>query len=110
MKKLLLIALILASTLVYAKTGKLEETKTSTLEVSIVEQNSGKVLVGFDCIESEKIKVSIKDASGNIIYSSSYKNGGVKLIKFDVSALPSGEYEYEVSKGKHSISKLISKD
>ncbi|WP_109830952.1 hypothetical protein [Reichenbachiella versicolor] len=106
-KSTLIAVLVLVSTSVFAKTGKLDETKTTALDVVIEQQKSGKVLVGFENFSSDVVKIKIFNEAGSAVYSERLKKADLVLKRFDVSSLPSGEYSYEVSISDYSVEKTF---
>ncbi|WP_109830953.1 T9SS type A sorting domain-containing protein [Reichenbachiella versicolor] len=106
-KSTLIAILTLVSVSAFAKTGKLDETKTAALDVVIEQQKSGKVLVGFENMSTNVVKIKIYDTNGSAVYSKRIKDANLMLKRFDLSALPAGEYSYEVSSAGYSVEKTI---
>ena len=109
LKSTLIALILLVATAAVAKTGKLDETKTASIDVVIEQQKSGKVLVGFEKFNSDVVKIKIADSQGNAVYSARVKKASTVLKRFDVSELPAGEYTYVVSTTDHSVEKTIIK-
>ena len=108
--KITLIALFaMVSVTAFAKTGKFDETKVAALDVAIEQQRSGKVLVGFENHGAEVVKIRIYNAEGEAVYSERIKKSDLVLKRFDVSALPAGEYSYEVSTTGYAVEKTLTK-
>ena len=88
--------------------GKLKEASLK-LDVVIVEQRDGKILVGLKKKLTESVNINIYDGEGEKIYSFRVKKGELSLTRFDVSQLPDGEYTYEVTNRVYSEDKVITK-
>ena len=100
MKKLILLAAIYLMML-----GTLAADPNETIIV-IEKQKNSKVLVGSQL--QGKVKVCIVNSTGNTIYVSKMKVDGIKLIKYDISNLPKGEYTFKVSTIDYEVQKTLS--
>ncbi|WP_109833118.1 hypothetical protein [Reichenbachiella versicolor] len=107
-RNILIATIIVLASFSVATAGKLKEA-SAKLNIVIVEQNTGKVLVGFEKKETESVRINIYDPNGYRVYTERVKSGTVMLKRFDVSQLPAGEYSYEVTNYVYSEEKAIEK-
>ncbi|WP_109833120.1 hypothetical protein [Reichenbachiella versicolor] len=108
LKSFLIAMVLLLVSLVAVEAGKLKEASLK-LDVVIVEQNNGKVLVGFYKKPTEAVRINIYDSDGFKLYSERVAKGKVMLKRFDMSQLPDGDYSYEVTNRVYSEEKIITK-
>ncbi|WP_147407491.1 hypothetical protein [Reichenbachiella sp. MSK19-1] len=113
-KTIAIAGLVAMSTLSFAgnKGEKSEkEVKVSPeLDVRIVELNESSVAVTFAKLEGESVKVKIFDAYGVLMHTEKQSEGKAFLKRFDVSALPAGDYTYMVANEMYAVKKVITKD
>ncbi|PIB36647.1 hypothetical protein BFP72_15180 [Reichenbachiella sp. 5M10] len=112
MKTLAVIAMVAMSTFTFAKGngGKSEKEVSPELDVRIVAVDESNVAVTFAKLEGEEVKVKIYDAFGALVHKEKETEGTAFLKKFNMSALPSGEYTYMVANDLYSVKKVITKD
>lgn len=79
------------------------------LDIAMVEQADGKILVGFKKKPTEAVKINIYDTQGYVVYTERISKGDVKLKRFDISQLPAGEYSFEVTNKVYAESKSFTK-
>ena len=106
-KGLLFAVVLVLSNVAFAGTNK-NERASSELDVTIEAQVDGKVIVGFEKLEGEKVQIKIYGTEG-LIHSETIKDASKILKRYDLSNLPSGDYTYSVSNDLYSVTKVIEK-
>ncbi|SHK49419.1 Por secretion system C-terminal sorting domain-containing protein [Reichenbachiella agariperforans] len=106
LKTIALTLLVTMTSLAYAG-EKSEKMVSPELNVQITAMSQSKVLVAFNKLEGEVVKVKIYDAAGSLIYQDKDVNNAKYAKRFDLSAYPAGEYVYAVSNDVYSVSKTV---
>ncbi|MBU2912408.1 MULTISPECIES: T9SS type A sorting domain-containing protein [Reichenbachiella] len=108
-KTIALTLMVACSSLAFAgeKAEKSEKVVSPELKVQIKATADSKVIVIFDKLEGEEVKVRIYDNYGALIYSDKKVEGAKYAKAFDLSAYPAGNYAYTVSNDVYSVKKTI---
>lgn len=111
-KTLAIAGLVAMSTLTFAegKEGKEEAKVSPELKVRITELDENNIAVMFAKLDGEEVKVKIYDAYGALMHTEKKTEGTEFLKKFDISALPTGEYTYMVANDMYAVKKIITKE
>lgn len=80
---------------------------SSELNVQIRQAEESKVVVRFDKLAGEEVKVKIYDAYGALIYSDKDVDSTSYAKAFNLSAYPAGKYAYVVSNEVYSVKKIV---
>lgn len=104
---LVVLSLVLANG-AFADTNRTAKS-SSELDVTIQAQLDGRVIVGFEKLADETVKIHIYDKRGELIYAEKVKNDTRILKRYDLSNLPAGNYAYVVSNDLYSVRKVIEK-
>lgn len=107
------LSLLVIATLTFSSVGMAEIHGASANDVSEVKANiftqeNGMVYIQVENPADSKVRITIKDEAGVILYGGKVKKDKV-MKRFDISNLPSGSYSYEVSNEDYSILKKIEK-
>ena len=86
---------------------KAEKVVSPELNVQIKATADSKVVVMFNKLEGELVKVKIFDAYGALIYTDKDVASSKYAKAFDLSAFPAGKYSYSVSNDVYSVSKVV---
>ncbi|WP_422359795.1 hypothetical protein [Reichenbachiella sp.] len=105
---LLVIATLTFSSVATAEIHGTDNKEVSEVKANIFAQNNGMVYIQVESPVDTKVKITIKDDAGVILYGGKVKKDKV-LKRFDVSNLPAGSYSYEVSNEDYSVLKKIEK-
>ncbi|RJE72848.1 T9SS type A sorting domain-containing protein [Reichenbachiella sp. MSK19-1] len=105
-KTIALTLMVACSSLAFAG-EKAEKVVSPELKVQIKATADSKVIVIFDKLEGEEVKVRIYDNYGALIYSDKKVEGAKYAKAFDLSAYPAGNYAYTVSNDVYSVKKTI---
>ncbi|UXP33136.1 T9SS type A sorting domain-containing protein [Reichenbachiella agarivorans] len=111
-KTIAIAVMVAMSTLSFAgKNGeKAEKAVSAELAVRIVAVDEASVAVIFAKLEGEEVKVKIYDAYGALVHTEKETEGTSFTKKFDISALPAGDYTYMVANDLYSVKKVIAKN
>jgi hypothetical protein len=107
LKSLIFVAALAIASGANAKDNEVKSRKE--LDVKIMVQNDGKVLVGFEKLADDKVAIKIYNQAGELVHSEKVKDITMVLKRFDLSHLPSGKYTYTVSNDEYSVSKILEK-
>jgi predicted phage tail protein len=70
--------------------------KPQNTEKTLFRSKNNALIVSYITQKNKDFKLSIADASGNRIFDANYTSDPVFQKKFDISALPKGEYNVRV--------------
>ncbi|MCU0341622.1 MAG: T9SS type A sorting domain-containing protein [Spirosomaceae bacterium] len=102
------IACALALTTTVAFAHPTEEKKPANFEVSAFVSADNNIRVAIKKNVPERVQVSLRDASGNIIYSHNLTKKDMSYAaKLDVSDLNDGVYQLEIVSGAERITKKL---
>ncbi len=108
-KTALLSLFVLVSTLSFAG-SKNKKVVSSELNVVIATIDDAKVMVRFQKLEGEVVRVRIFDAEGNLIYADRDVDSRMYAKSFDLSAFPAGQYRYKVENDLYTVTKVVEKN
>ncbi|WP_109833119.1 hypothetical protein [Reichenbachiella versicolor] len=95
-KRILLIAAVMIA-IAGVASAKTQKAASEKLNVVIVEQDNGKVILGFEKKESEFVLINIYNSNRQKVYTEKVSKGTVMLKRFDMTQLPMDLYSYEVT-------------
>jgi len=107
LKSLVIVAALAITSVAFAKDNEVKSPKE--LDVKIMVQNDGKVLVGFEKLAEDKVAIKIYNQAGELVHNEIINDLTTVLKRFDLSHLPAGKYTYTVSNDEYSVSKVIEK-
>ena len=81
---------------------KSNELKSESAKVKVAMYSNVSDQVTFIVVKEpeDKLNLKIKDEKGSLVYEKSLRKPESRKITFDLKSLPSGEYTFELVKGK----------
>ncbi|MFY0625316.1 MAG: hypothetical protein JXR07_03405 [Reichenbachiella sp.] len=107
--KVLLIATVLAFANNAIAGIEKKGNSSEELDVTIEGQVDGKVIIGFEKLEDEKVFIQIYDQDKTLIHFEKVTDETLVLKRFDLSRFPAGSYSYKVSNANFTVEKVIVK-
>ena len=107
--KTLLLSLFVAFSTFTVASDRNEKVVSSELEVQIQAIDDSHVMVRFQKLENEVVKVKIYDTFGTLIFSDKASEGSTYAKSFNLSAFPAGDYKYQVGNDVYTVTKLVEK-
>jgi len=83
-----------------SENGKAFKSDDSKVKVAMYSNVSDQVTFIVVKEPEDKLNLKIKDENGSLVYAKSLRKPESRKITFDLKSLPSGEYTFELVKGK----------
>ena len=116
MKNLILTtALVVLTTLMFSQQVNSpltndESAVTEQVKCAIFPNSNDLITMIVEKAPGEKLNFRIKESNKQVLYQKRIKNDDKTIVKYDISKFPSGEYTFELVKGKEVLySKTITK-
>jgi hypothetical protein len=116
MKNLILTtALVVLTTLMFSQQVNSpltndESAVTEQVKCAIFPNSNDLITMIVEKAPGEKLNFRIKESNKQVLYQKRIKNDDKTIVKYDISKFPSGEYKFELVKGKEVLySKTITK-
>jgi len=96
------LAVLTAVTFSQNNSEKSNELKSESAKVKVAMYSNVSDQVTFIVVKEpeDKLNLKIKDEKGSLVYEKSLRKPESRKITFDLKSLPSGEYTFELVKGK----------